>query len=97
MKKRPINLFACFLAAAGLLALAAEAVAQGKGKAADGTPDANGKGKHTREVVEQLGMRRPFAKLAEIAGRPHQPFAEMMHPDPVGQHTGRERIRRRYD
>ena len=49
------------------------------------------------QPVEQLGMgwRRPF--VAEIAGGADHPPAEVMLPDPVDHHPGRQRVRRAGD
>ena len=57
---------------AGLLALAAEAVAQGKGKAADGTPDANGKGKPSLDQRPTVLPREGTPDSAQ-KGRPATP------------------------
>ena len=48
--------------------------------------------KRVRQVVEQLGMRGPFAELAEVARRAHDAVAEMMLPDAVHHHARGERI-----
>ena len=37
-------------------------------------------------------MRGPFAELAEVAGRADDPRAEVMLPDPVDHHAGRQRV-----
>ena len=44
------------------------------------------------QPIEQLGMRRLFAQLAEVARRAHQCLAEVPQPDAIDEHTGRERI-----
>ena len=44
------------------------------------------------QPVEQLGMRGMGAILAEIAGRAHQPFAEVILPDPVHHHPRCQRV-----
>jgi len=45
-----------------------------------------------RQVIEQFGMRRRVAAEAEIARRADQTRAEMMQPDAVDHHPGRQRI-----
>src|ERR1700682_6330440 len=45
-----------------------------------------------REVVEKLRMRRRFAEFAEVVGRAHQSFAEMILPDAVHHRTRGERV-----
>ena len=50
-----------------------------------------------RQVVEQPGMRRPLAKLAEVAGSGHEPPAEMLLPDAVDHHSRREGVFGRRD
>ena len=47
-----------------------------------------------RQVVEQLGMRRPLAGDAEVARRVDQAGAEMPLPDPVDDDAHRDRLRR---
>ena len=47
-----------------------------------------------REPVEQLGMRRRLAELAEVARRADEPAPEMVLPDAVDDHAGGERILR---
>ena len=42
-------------------------------------------------------MRRPVAVDAEIAGRPHDAFAEVMLPQAIHHHARRQRIRGRGD
>ena len=37
-------------------------------------------------------MRRPFAAFAEIVGRADQPLAEVVLPDAVHHHAGRQRV-----
>ena len=44
------------------------------------------------QPVEQLGMRRPAAQAAEVAGRGNQTAAEMILPDAIHHHAGGERI-----
>ena len=44
------------------------------------------------QPIEQIGMRRPRTHVAEVAGRSHQPFAEMMLPDAIHDHASGERI-----
>ena len=44
------------------------------------------------EPVEQLGMRGRLAPNAEIARRRHDPPAEMVLPEPVDDHPGRQGI-----
>lgn len=73
MKLIPTKLFASLLAAAGLLALAADAGAQGKGKTDTGNPgNSQGKGKPTidqRPVV----IPRDIATDPEQKGKPATP------------------------
>ena len=45
-----------------------------------------------RQPVEQLGMRRGLAEPAEVARGGHEALAEVVLPDPVDDHAGRERI-----
>ena len=44
------------------------------------------------QPVEQLGMRRRLAVLAEVARRRDDPPAEMLLPDPVDHHPGGQRV-----
>ena len=44
------------------------------------------------QPVEQLGMRRLLAQLAEVARGGHQPAAEMILPDAVDDDARGERI-----
>ena len=44
------------------------------------------------EIIEQFGMRRRLAELAEIAGVRDDPLAEVVLPDAVDHHAGRQRI-----
>ena len=44
------------------------------------------------EPVEQLGMARRFASDAEVRGRRDDPPAEMVLPDAIGHHPGRQRM-----
>ena len=45
-----------------------------------------------REMIEQFGMARRFAAHAEVARRGHQTRAEVVLPDPIDDHAGRERV-----
>ena len=45
------------------------------------------------QPIEQLRMQRPLAHAPEVVRRRHQPFAEMMLPDPVHHHARHQRIR----
>ena len=45
-----------------------------------------------RQPVEQLGVRRRLALDAEVLGRLDQARAEMVLPDPVDGHAGRQRV-----
>ena len=45
-----------------------------------------------RQMVEQFGMRGPLAQQAEIAGRADDAAAEMVLPDAVDDHAGRQRV-----
>ncbi len=47
----------------------------------------------TGQELEQLGMRRGRAGVAQVVGRGGQPGAEMVLPDPVGQHPCQQRRR----
>src|SRR5260370_35370758 len=49
------------------------------------------------QVIEQLGVRRPLAKLAEIAGCAHDSLPEMKCPNAIGDHSRGERIGRAGD
>ena len=44
------------------------------------------------EMVEQLGMRRPFPARAEVVGSADQALAEVVLPDPVDHDAGRQRM-----
>src|SRR5260370_1581662 len=48
--------------------------------------------KLTSQGIEQLGMSRRLAELAEIAGRAHDPGAKVLLPDAVDDHAGRQRM-----
>ncbi len=43
-------------------------------------------------MVEQFGVRRPLAELAEVAGRADQAPAEVVLPDAVHHHARSERV-----
>ena len=47
-----------------------------------------------RQPVEQLGMRRRRAVEPEVAGRGHDPAAEMIVPEPIDHHPRGQRIGR---
>lgn len=47
-----------------------------------------------REVVEQFGVRGPFAGRAEVIGRGDEPAAKMLLPDAVDDHARVEGIAR---
>ena len=47
------------------------------------------------QELEQLGMSRRRAGVAQVVGRGGQAGAEMVLPDPVGQHPGQQRRRPR--
>ena len=44
------------------------------------------------QVVEQLGVRRQLADVAEVVDRAHQAGAEQVVPDAVDHHPGGERV-----
>ena len=44
------------------------------------------------QIIEQFGMRRRLAADAEVVGRLHQPAAEVILPDAIDHHAGRQRI-----
>jgi hypothetical protein len=44
------------------------------------------------QPVEQFGVRRRFAHLAEVARRAHDALAEVMLPDAVHHHPRREGV-----
>ena len=46
------------------------------------------------QPIEQLGMRRPIAVEAKIAGRGDQPGAEVVMPEPIDGHAPHQRIGR---
>ena len=50
-----------------------------------------------RQPIEQLGMRRPAAAEAKVAGRADQPLTKMMMPDAIDHHSRSERIVRAGD
>ena len=45
-----------------------------------------------RQPVEQFRVRGPLAFGTEVARRADDPFAEVMLPDAVDHHTGRQRV-----
>ena len=45
-----------------------------------------------RQPVEQLGVAGRLASDAEVGRRRHDSPAEMVLPDPVGHHPGRQRV-----
>ena len=47
-----------------------------------------------RQPVEQFGMAGTVALGAEVVDRLHQPRAEVVLPEPVDDHPGRQRMRR---
>ena len=46
----------------------------------------------TGQPVEKLRMAGRRAGTAKIVRRGHDPLAEMMHPEPIDQHAGRQRM-----
>ena len=44
------------------------------------------------QPVEQLGVGRRLAQLAEVVGRRHDSAAEVILPEPIGHHPGRPRV-----
>ena len=46
------------------------------------------------QIIEQFGMSRLVAHHAEVAGSPHQPFAEMRLPNAIDDHARRQRVLR---
>lgn len=83
MKLMPTKLFAGLLAAAGLLALAADASAQGKGKADTGNHDnSQGKGKPTIDQRPTVVARDPAADPATATDQKGKP-ATPGRPDKV--------------
>ena len=51
----------------------------------------------TGQPVEELGMTRSTTVDAEVARRVHEARAEVVVPEPIHDHAGRERVRRRGD
>src|SRR5258708_18861694 len=49
------------------------------------------------QVIEQFRVRRPLAKLAEIAGCAHDSLPEVKCPNAIGDHASGERIVRAGD
>ena len=59
--------------------------------------DQSGLDEAAGEVIEQFGVGRPFAELAEVDWRADDPTAEMLLPDAIDHDAGRQRIVRAGD